>query len=106
MRKVLEMHRQDQGQTGDTVRRLRLRPDAVAWRSVGDEIVALDCMRSAYLAVNPSASVLWRLLAEGACRDELVAALDDGFAIGAGRATVDVDSFLADLARRGLVEAR
>ena len=52
--------------------RLRVRAEAVEWRTVEGEIVALDLRRSLYLAINPSGATLWPALVEGASRDELV----------------------------------
>ena len=47
---------------------LRVRADALEWREVDGEIVALDLRRSVYLAINPSGALLWPALVEGASR--------------------------------------
>lgn len=83
---------------------LRLRDDAVTWRLVGDEVVALDVDRSIYLGVNPSGAVVWTALAKGATRRELVARLLEEFDVGSEEATRDIDALLAELAGRGLLE--
>ena len=44
------------------------------------ETLLVDLKRSVYLGVNGSATVLWRKLAEGTDRDELVAALERVYA--------------------------
>jgi hypothetical protein len=81
---------------------LRLNPQAVEWRAVEGEVVALDLNRSTYLGVNPSGSVLWEEIARGATRDQLVQRLVDTFEIGEEAARADVDAFVEDLLRRGL----
>jgi len=83
---------------------LRLREDAVAWRRVGDEVVALDIRRSVYLSVNRTAAVLWPALVEGATRRQLVSIALDRFDVDPERAADDIDSLLADLAGRDLLE--
>ena len=84
--------------------RLRVRPDALEWREIDGEIVALDLRSSLYLAINPSGTTLWPALTEGASREELIELLcADG---GAPReaAVADVDGFLAELAEHDLLE--
>jgi hypothetical protein len=73
---------------------LRLRPEGVEWREIDGEIVALETGRSIYLAANPAGALLWARLAQGATRDELIAALRDRWPIEAERAAADVDAFL------------
>lgn len=82
---------------------LRLRADDMTWRSVESEIVVLDQRDSTYLAVNRTGSVLWPLLAEGATRAELAAALVERFGIEEARAATDVDAFVEFLAGRHLL---
>ena len=53
----------------------KLRGQGVAWTDVDGEIVALDETSAEYLAANEAGGLLWRALAEGATRDELVAKL-------------------------------
>ena len=84
--------------------RVRLREDAVAWRRVGNEVVAIDLASSTYLGVNRTAAVLWPRLAEGATRDELVWLITEHFDVDADRAAQDLDDFLIRLQRRGLLE--
>ena len=83
---------------------LRLRRDAVEWRAVEDEVVALDLRDSIYLGANTTAAVLWRLLAEGATRDQLTGALLERFEVDQPRARAAVEDFLAELDRRALLE--
>ena len=83
---------------------LRLRPDAVAWREVDGEVIALGLESSTYFGTNSSGAVLWRRLAEGTTRAELVSDLRTTFGLEQAHAETDVDAFLDDLASRGLLE--
>ena len=85
---------------------IRLRADALEWRSVEGEVVALDVRSSQYLAVNRTGAVLWPLLADGTDRDALVAAVVAEFEVDAATAERDVDAFVASLSEQDLLEAR
>lgn len=82
---------------------LRLRTDALKWREIEDEVVAVDLRSSTYLSANESAKLLWRQLAEGTTRQQLVERLVTTFGIDEARAGKDVESFLSDLAARELL---
>jgi Coenzyme PQQ synthesis protein D (PqqD) len=83
---------------------LKLRDAGVAWKEVDGEVVALDEREALYLAANPAGAILWRALADGATHGALVDGLVGEFGIDAGRASADVDAFLADLRERGLLD--
>ncbi len=83
--------------------RLRVRAEAVEWRTVEGEIVALDLRRSLYLAINPSGATLWPALVEGASRDELVERLCAECEVSRETAESDVDGFLSELASHDLL---
>lgn len=83
---------------------LRLRADHLQWLESDGEVVALDESSLVYLNANPSGAVLWRALADGATRDELVGRLVEAFDVDDGAARKDVDRYLADLESRGLLE--
>jgi hypothetical protein len=85
--------------------RLKLREEGLTWREIDDEVVALDVETATYLSANPSGRLLWRALAFGATRDELVSCLLDEFEIDAERAGADVDAFIAELSQQGLLES-
>jgi hypothetical protein len=85
--------------------RLKLRSDALEWREMDGEIVALDLRSSTYFAVNPSAAVVWPALADGATREQLVEQLAERYSVDPGDAARDVDAFLASLESQGLLEA-
>ena len=81
---------------------LRLNEQAVEWRAVEGEVVALDLTQSTYLGINPSGAVLWQELSRGASRETLVQRLAEAFEIDEEAARKDVDAFVEDLLRRGL----
>ncbi len=82
----------------------RIRADAVDWREVEGQVVALDRAGSVYLAINGTGAVLWPAIVEGATRSQLVAVLLHNFDVDAARAGIDVDAFVAELSRRHLFE--
>jgi hypothetical protein len=83
---------------------LRIRGDALEWRRVEGEIVALDLRRSEYLAINPSGAALWPALLEGATRDQLVERLLEKWGVDREAAERDVDTFLSQLEGRDLLD--
>jgi hypothetical protein len=82
---------------------LKLRREALEWREVDGEVVALDVGAAEYLAANPTGAVLWRALADGCSRDDLVAALVRAFRVDDQTAERDVDRFLGTLRERDLL---
>ncbi|MBW3574829.1 MAG: PqqD family protein [Actinobacteria bacterium] len=95
---------ENDGDGGLAGRSLRLREDAVDWREVEGEVVALDRISSTYLAINAAGAVLWPALVRGTGEDELVALLLAEFAVDEVRARADVEAFLSMLAQRDLLE--
>jgi hypothetical protein len=84
-------------------KKFELSRDAVEWRRIEGEVIAIDLGRSVYLAVNGSGALLWELLAQGATRATLVDRLVETFGIEEHRAEEDVDRFLTELERRRLL---
>ena len=84
---------------------LRLNPEAVSWREVDGEVIALGHESSSYLATNGSGARLWKSLAEGTSREALVALLVADYDVAEGHARADVDAFLGSLAAQGLLTA-
>lgn len=82
---------------------MRLRTDDLEWREIDAEIVVLDGRDATYLTVNGSGALLWRLLAAGATREQLVGALLDAYDVAEPAAAVDTDKFLQTLAEQGLL---
>ncbi|MCA1735534.1 MAG: PqqD family protein [Actinobacteria bacterium] len=89
-----------------TETRLSLRPEALDWVDVEEEVVVLDSDRSIYLATNPSGAVLWRRLIEGATQRDLEVALVEAFEISHDRAAVDVATFVDQLHSLGLLASQ
>ena len=85
--------------------RLTLRTDDLTWREIDGEIVALEGRRSMYLSANSSGGMLWRMLAEGATKDELAGALTTAYGIDASAARADTDRFLEEMRTAGLLAA-
>ena len=84
---------------------LKLRGEGLTWREIDDEVVALDIDSATYVSANASGRLLWKALAGGATREQLVGSLVETFGIDVERAGKDVDVFLADLEARGLLES-
>ena len=82
---------------------LRLRPDALVWREIDNELVAVDMASSSYLSANRSGALLWQMLAAGTTHAELVNGLVERFGISSDRAASDVDAFLNGLEDRALL---
>ena len=82
---------------------VRLLPEAVSWREVEGEIVAIDLKRAEYFTVSNSAVPLWRLLDAGAHESDLAASLVAEYGLDQARAERDTAAFIADLRERGIV---
>ena len=85
-------------------RLFRVRADAVEWRELDGEIVALDLRTSTYLAVNRTGAVLWPALTAGASHTDLVDLVVDAFPVARPTAEQGVDAFLDELRRQDLLE--
>ena len=83
---------------------LRLRNDDLAWRTVDDEMIAIDVRDSTYLTANDSGALLWEALAAGTTREALAANLVEVYGIDAEAAAADVERFLTELRERGLLD--
>jgi hypothetical protein len=81
----------------------KLRTDGLQWRQIDDQIVVLDAGADTYLSTNASGALLWRSIASGATREQLVRVLRDTYEIDESRASADADEFVASLADRGLL---
>ena len=55
------------------------------------------------LTLNPVAACLWELLAQDSSVDELAAAVSERFDVESDRALADVQTFLDEMVRRGLL---
>jgi hypothetical protein len=86
------------------LKRFRLRSRDLEWRDIDGEMVGLDVEASHYLAANSSGTLVWKMLAQGATRGELVEGLVEGCQIDRETASRDVEAFLTELSARGLLE--
>jgi hypothetical protein len=84
--------------------RLSLRRSDLHWAVLEDETVVLDARGSRYLAINRSGTVLWRQLAQGTTRAQLVETLSRECGVDEVRARHDVDAFCERLDAEGLFE--
>lgn len=64
----------------------------------------LDLDGSRYLAINDTGTLLWPLLAKGATRAQLIAAVTERWSVETSQATQDVDAFCRALDEQGLLE--
>ena len=83
---------------------MRLRSEKITWRMIDGETVLLDLRSSTYLRVNHTGTVLLTQLVDGCSHDELVAALEQAFALPEPQAQADVAAFVDMLDGRGLLE--
>lgn len=81
----------------------KLDPTAVEWRLVDDEVIALDLRSSTYIALNPTAAVLWQAMADGATESTLTARLVEVFDVEADQAAGDVRGFVEEMRTRALL---
>ena len=65
---------------------LRLNDAAISWREVDGEIIALQHTSSEYLSTNGTGALLWKSLAEGASREDLIGLIVSEFGIDQSRA--------------------
>ena len=80
----------------------RVRAAGVTWRQTDAEAVVLDLEESVYYGLNPLGTLLWKRLADGATREDLIDLLVAGGAPAAA-ASEDVDAFLSELVSFGLL---
>ena len=78
----------------------------VAWRETGGEIVILDLTGSVYFGLNGTGARLWKRMLNGASKSDLVAQLIEDAQDWDVSMDADVEGFLADLDRFGLLNAR
>jgi hypothetical protein len=83
---------------------LRLRNADLAWRTVDDEMIAIDVRQSTYLSANDSGAILWSALASGTTKEQLTGSLVEAYGIDPTTAAADVETFLSDLRERGLLD--
>ena len=87
---------------------LRVDPQRCTWRSLGDDVIVLDLVGSAYFELNHTGAVLWPHLVEGAGEAALVELLRQAQAQDPTGGTFDpvgdVRAFVAQLRGAGLLQ--
>ena len=79
--------------------------ETTTWREVDGEVVALELKESVYYSIGGSGNLLWTRLADGATKDDLVAALTAEHAdVEPAVAEADVQEFLDEGLKQGLIE--
>ena len=80
--------------------------NAVTWRELEGEIVALDSKESVYFSIGGFGGVLWHRLAAGASRSELIDEIISTYAdVSSDQAAADIDEFITSCLEDGLIEA-
>jgi len=79
-------------------------PDHVVSREVGEETVILSLESGNYFGLNAVGGVIWKGLAAGQPREEILAAVMAEFDAPAEVVTADFDGLVRDLTERGLLE--
>jgi len=82
------------------------RPDPdVVTRRLGDEVVLIHLRTNQIYELNRTAARIWELISAGATCPQIEQRLEEEFDVPADRLPITVDSFLAELADSGLVDA-
>jgi hypothetical protein len=82
---------------------VRIRGTDLSWRELDETVVVLDLKASRYLSLTGTGAFLWRLLAQGTTVDAMTVAVLDEFDVADATARRDVEAFVADLRREGLL---
>jgi len=73
-------------------------------REVDGKLVGLDLRSSQYFSLNPTGTLLWRLLEQGTEPNSLVDALVTSHHLSPELAATQVDAFLESLRKQELIE--
>jgi hypothetical protein len=85
---------------------VRLRPEGLAWRRLGDEIMVLDLHSSTYFSVGGAGTFLFETLGGDDLEEPaLVDAVVDRFEVDPATARQDVSTFVTRLRDAGLLVA-
>jgi len=76
---------------------LGLAKESLIWREVDGQVIVLDMGSSSYLAINDSGAELWKAIAAGATRLELVEHLCRTYELDEQTAMRDVDAFVSTM---------
>jgi hypothetical protein len=84
---------------------LRLDAEAVYWRELKGEVIAVDLRNDQYLTINASGTLLWPMLAHGTTIDQLSAALCSRWQLDRDRASHDARQFVVWLTEQHLLQS-
>lgn len=76
---------------------------AVTWRKAGGEAVILNLETSEYYSANETGTFIWELLSSGKKIGKIAEALAAEYGIAPTQADGDIEDFLEDLARLGIL---
>lgn len=85
-----------------TATRYRIHPD-LSFRIIDGEAVILQVATTTYYSLNPTGTVLWEALRDGATRDEMVGKILETYDVDRPTAEKDVDALLEDMTRENLL---
>jgi len=76
----------------------------VVWRDLEGEVVILNLATATYFGLEGVGNEIWRFLAEHRSTEHLVETLCDTFDVTPEQLQRDLDSFIAELAEKGLIK--
>ncbi|MHB0971492.1 MAG: PqqD family protein [Thermoanaerobaculia bacterium] len=76
----------------------------VAWQSVGGETIVVDLSTGNTMGLNATASLIWTAI-ESTPPESIAARLSDLYGIDLSTTIRDVNEFVDDMKRRGLIAA-
>ena len=80
--------------------------NAITWRELDGEIVALDSKESVYFSIGGFGGVLWHRLVSGASKSDLIDEITSTYAdVSPDQAAADIDEFIISGLDDGLIEA-
>jgi hypothetical protein len=71
---------------------------------LADEAILLEMRGKRYFRLNATGQRIWQLLLDGVDRSALVRALVEEFDVGEGEASAELERFLDELGRHGLLQ--
>ena len=83
--------------------KLIVNPDVVLRKEFDDWAVLFNPDTAEAIGINPVGVAIWELLARHSAIEEIVTALSHDFTDIPGSSREDIETFIADLAKRGFV---
>jgi Coenzyme PQQ synthesis protein D (PqqD) len=79
--------------------------DDAVWTDLGDEVVILKLDAGIYFGLEQVGARIWREIAEGRTRDEIVKTVAAEYDASRDRVERDFDELVSDLSKEGLIRA-